>query len=201
MKIRIALQKDAEQLLGIYRPFVTHNAVSFETEVPSVKDFQLRMKSYMLTYPWLVCEDEGKIIGYAYASRYRDRIAYQWSCECSVYVDRNYQRKGIAGALYSALFEVLRYQGFANVYAVITHPNPASIKFHVAAGFKLFAIYKKVGYKFGKWHDVHWYAMKINSYDRHPESPKPFSIIHEDAAVKNIIERHNQDLSRLSSRQ
>lgn len=194
MKIRIAQSSDSAQLLRIYRPFVTDNSVSFETEVPSIRDFQVRMKSYMLNYPWLVCQDNAKIIGYAYASRYRDRIAYQWSCECSVYIDRNFQRKGIAGTLYSTLFDILSFQGFVNVYAVITHPNPASIKFHKTAGFKLFAIYKKVGYKFGKWHDVHWYSKEVNEHFIKPKAPRAFASIKKTAMVTEIIAKYNDVL-------
>ncbi len=199
MKIRIARKEDAKQLLAIYSPFITDSAVSFELRVPAVNEFKERITNCMRTHPWFVCEHEGNIIGYAYASGYRDRIAYQWSCECSVYVDNNFKRRGVARAVYSALFEVLTYQGFVNVYAVITHPNPASIKFHKAAGFKLFAIYRNAGYKFGKWHDVHWYSKKVNDYKSNPENPKPFSTIRKGNPMRDILQKHNGDLNRYSS--
>lgn len=199
MKIRTARKADARQLLAIYTPFITDSAVSFEARVPSTSEFQSRIANYMAKYPWLVCEHKGKLIGYAYASGYRDRIAYQWSCECSVYIDKKFKRKGIARALYDALFEILTCQGFVNAYAVITHPNPASAKFHRTIGFKLFAIYKNAGYKLGKWHDVHWYSKRINGYKSHPENPKPLSTVCMRTAVKNILNKHNQDITSYSS--
>jgi phosphinothricin acetyltransferase len=192
MKIRIATMRDAGQLLDIYEPFIVSSAVSFETKVPSKRDFEIRISDYMRVYPWIVCEHQGKVIGYAYASRYRDRTAYQWSCECSVYLAGDFRRKGIAGKLYSALFEILRHQGFVNVYAVITTPNPASIKFHRKNGFKLFAVYKKVGCKFGRWYDVSWFIREVNSHRSNPENPKMFSKMKNSDAVKNIIRRHNR---------
>ncbi len=189
MKIRFAQKKDAGQLLEIYAPFISHSAVSFESEVPSVREFEERMKSYMQTYPWLVCEQDNEIIGYAYASRYRDRKAYQWSCECSVYVKKKFRKSGIARMLYTVLFETLKRQGFMNVYAVITFPNPASIRFHRKAGFRKFAVYKKVGYKMGKWNDVHWYGKQLLKPVVKPKMPAPFAEIKNSLAVKEILKR------------
>ena len=191
MKIRTAGKRDAKQLLAIYAPYVRNSAVTFEYNVPSVRNFSERIIDYMKTYPWLVCEHEGDIIGYAYASAYRERAAYQWNCECSVYVEKKYQRNGIAKILYSTLFDLLRQQGFVRVYAVITSPNPASIRFHEAADFKKFAIYRKVGYKLGRWHDVQWMELQLNELEDNPVKPVAFSKIKNAAAIENIIERAN----------
>lgn len=175
MTIRIASTTDARQMLRIYIPFIRNNAVSFETEVPFVEEFERRINDYMQLYPWIVCEQGNKIIGYAYASQYRDRKAYRWSCECSVYVDEKFRRRGIAEKLYKALFEILKRQGVVNVYAVITHPNPASMRFHEKMGFRKFAIYKNAGYKLGKWHDVHWYCRRIVTAAKNPKETIAFS--------------------------
>ena len=180
-------------MLGIYAPSVLHSAASFEIKLPSVRDFESRILADTHTYPWLACEYRDKIIGYAYATAYRDRVAYQWSCECSVYVDGNFKRRGTGSKLYLALLAILTYQGFINAYAVITYPNPASIKFHIAKGFKFFADYKKVGYKHGTWHDVHWYVKTLNTYSKRPSRPKAFSKIKEADVVKKILLKHNLD--------
>lgn len=200
MKIRIANRTDAGQMLEIYTPFITHSAVSFETKVPSVKEFAIRMKHYMKTYPWLVCEHDNRIIGYAYASGYRDRKAYQWSCECSVYVRDDFKRRGIAGILYSALLDILRLQGFINVYAVITYPNHRSIKFHEAMGFREFAVFRKVGYKSGKWHDVKWYGLMLSKHRLKPKNPKRFRLIASGSNVERIIAAANKKLEESAGR-
>ncbi|MFI5130959.1 MAG: GNAT family N-acetyltransferase, partial [Chitinophagales bacterium] len=106
--IRLARPKDADGILTIYAPYVANTSFTFETEVPSVQDFSNRITSYLINWPWLVCEIEGKIAGYAYGSKYRDRTGYQWCVECSVYIHDDFRRKGIATALYTALFEILK---------------------------------------------------------------------------------------------
>src|SRR4030095_2873175 len=126
LSIRIAEANDAKELLDIYPPFVRETAVTFEYDLPAVEEFSARIKKYIHEYPWLVCDHDGKAIGYAYASSHRTRKAYQWSVEVSVYIHHEFRRRGIAAKLYEALFELLRLQGIINVYAGIALPNSSS---------------------------------------------------------------------------
>lgn len=173
--IRLATAKDAEAILAIYAPFIENTSFTFETEVPSVAAFAERIEHYSDNWPWLVCEAGGTIAGYAYASRYRERVAYQWSVESSVYVHDEFQRAGVARALYAALFEILGKQGFRNVYAVINLPNDKSVAFHESCGFSYFATYEQVGYKLGKWKNVGWWRLVLNGFDEEPAAPVAFS--------------------------
>src|SRR6185436_1470712 len=133
--IRLATPADAKAILDIYAPYIQNTSFTFETEVPSTEEFAKRIETYLLNWPWLVCEIGGKIAGYAYATRHRERTAYQWCTESSVYIHDDHQRTGIARALYTALFEILKKQGFRNVYAVINLPNEKSVNFHESCGF------------------------------------------------------------------
>jgi len=173
--LRLASPADAEGILSIYAPYIENTSFTFETEVPSLPEFSKRIKNYMENWPWLVYETDGQIAGYAYAGRYRERIAYQWCVESSVYINDNFQQHGIAGKLYSALFDILKKQGFRTVYAVINLPNDKSVKFHEKCGFHYFATYEKVGYKLGKWKNVGWWQLSINEYTDQPQPPIKFS--------------------------
>ena len=173
--LRLADEKDAAGILSIYAPYIESTSFTFETEVPSIEEFSERIKMYLTNWPWLVCEIDGVIAGYTYATRHRERTAYQWSTECSVYIHDDFQQMGIARALYTALFEILKKQGFRNVYAVINLPNEKSVSFHVRCGFEYFATYEKVGYKLGKWKNVGWWRLIINEFDDEPAAPIKFS--------------------------
>lgn len=175
--IRLANPSDAVAMLAIYAPYIRHTSITFETWVPAVADFANRIRSYVEYWPWLVYEKEGQIVGYAYASRYREREAYQWSVECSVYVQDDHLRSGIGRKLYTALFSILKAQGFTTVYAVINLPNDQSVAFHESLGFHYFATYEKVGYKLGKWKDVGWWQLQLNAYSDEPPVPIKFSAL------------------------
>lgn len=150
-------ESDASGMLEIYSPFITDSVVSFETEVPSETEFASRIKHYTEKYPWIKATNEnGKIVGYTYASTYRERAAYRFCCEVSVYVHNEYQKQGIAEQLYLRLLNELESLNIRNVYAVIALPNENSVGFHAKMGFESFAIFKKVGFKFDKWIDVQW---------------------------------------------
>lgn len=172
--IRLAESKDAEAILNIYAPYIQHTSITFEQYVPSLKNFETRITDYLKIWPWLVCEIDGKLAGYAYASRYRERICYQWSVECSVYIHDVYQQAGIANVLYEGLMNILKKQGFVNVYAVINLPNPKSVSFHERFGFKWFATYDHVGYKLGEWKNVGWWQLMLNELADDPPSPLLF---------------------------
>lgn len=180
IKLRLAKPADSEDILAIYAPYIEKTSFTFETDVPSPEAFAKRIGSYLESWPWLVCEVDGTIAGYAYAARYRERVAYQWSVESSVYIHDDHQRKGIARILYSALFKILKRQGFRNVYAVINLPNEKSVAFHESLGFSYFATYEQVGYKLGQWKNVGWWRLIVNEFGQEPAAPVLFSLLDKE---------------------
>ena len=187
-KIRLATTDDAEGILAIYAPYIRDTSFTFETEVPSLDDFKKRIADYLLNWPWLVCEIDGVIAGYAYGAKYRERVAYQWCVESSIYVHDDFQKNKVGKALYTALIEILKQQGYRNVYAVINLPNDKSVQFHEACGFTYFATYEKVGYKLGKWKNVGWWQLIINEYGVEPEAPIKFSDLNKNFLPSNFTE-------------
>lgn len=175
MIFRLATPDDASGILDIYGPYVRDTSLTFETVVPSREEMAGRISKYLGEWPWLVAEENGRIAGYAYASRYRERVAYQWSVECSVYIHDDYFRHGLARALYTGLFHLLQQQGYRNVYAVINLPNDRSVAFHESLGFRWFATYEQVGYKLGQWKNVGWWRLVINEFGHEPAPVIPFS--------------------------
>jgi L-amino acid N-acyltransferase YncA len=169
--IRLAQESDAEAIQRIYAPFVLHTAVSFETEPPGVDEMRSRLLKILARLPWLVCERSEKVIGYAYASPHRERAAYGWSVDVTVYVHEDYRRYGVGKALYASLFQVLRLQGFYNAYAGIALPNPGSAGLHEAMGFTPVGVYRAVGYKLGRWHDVGWWQLALRDHSTAPAAP------------------------------
>ena len=178
--IRIATPEDAAGILDIYAPYISNTSFTFETDIPSMEEFAARIKSYLINWPWLVAETNGKITSYAYASRHRERTAYQWSVESSVYIHDDFQMAGLGRVLYTTLFEILKRQGFNNMYAVINLPNDKSVAFHERLGFQYFATYEKVGYKLGKWKNVGWWRLSVNEYGDEPAAPIKFSELNKD---------------------
>lgn len=176
MLIRPVQLKDAGGIIGIYKPFIENTATTFEMTVPSVGAFSERIKMYTEKYPWIVAEADGEVIGYAYASKHREREAYQWCVESSVYVKEQYHRTGIAKALYNQLFDILSRCGYVNVYAGITLPNPKSYAFHTKMGFTPIGVYQNIGYKLGRWHDVAWLVKPVNDHGNYPAPPKQGAI-------------------------
>ncbi len=159
--IRLARPDDASTMVDIYAPFIRDNAVSFELEVPTVAEFADRVSATFKTLPWLVCEAEGTVVGYAYGSKHRDRAAYQWSVDVSLYITEDYRRRGVGRALYTSLFACLQLQGYFNAYAGITLSNPASVGMHEAMGFTHIGTFQDVGHKFGTWHSVGWWELSL----------------------------------------
>lgn len=172
--IRLATPGDGGEILAIYTPYVENTATSFEEGAPSIADFCGRVESIAAKYPYLVWQEGGKIIGYAYASKYRERAAYRFDTEVSVYLLPEYQGRGIALRLYSCLFELLEALGYQNAYAICT--NPKSISFHRRFGFSIIGTHHKTGYKLGAWHDTLWLEKAIGG---HPENPAPVKPIGE----------------------
>ncbi|MBK7562409.1 MAG: N-acetyltransferase [Chitinophagaceae bacterium] len=175
--LRLATPDDVDGILNIYAPYIESTSFTFETEVPTLEEFAERIRTYLINWPWLVCEVDGVIAGYAYATKYRERTAYQWCTESSIYIHDDFQRAGIARALYTALLDILKMQGFRNVYAVINLPNEKSVAFHESCGFEYFATYEKVGYKLGKWKNVGWWRLVVNEFGDDPPAPVKFSVL------------------------
>ncbi len=154
LSYRFANPGDAAALLKIYAPYVENTSITFEYDVPSEEEFARRIQSVTERFPWILCEDEGIPIGYAYASPAFTRAAYQWDAELSIYIDRRYHRSGIASRLEDMISTLLTEQGFHHLYSRVTTPNDASIGFHKARGFQEIGVYRNTGFKLGGWHDV-----------------------------------------------
>ena len=159
--LRLAEPADAAGILAIYEPIVRETAISFELEPPDEAEMRRRIESTLERRPWLVCAAGGVVAGYAYAAVHRERPAYQWSVETSVYVHPDHRRRGVAQALYAALLPALAAQGFHTALAGIALPNPASAGFHESCGFQWIGVYRSVGYKLGAWHDVGWLQLSL----------------------------------------
>lgn len=185
--IRLARHEDAKEILAIYEPFILNTAVTFEEVVPALDEFKNRIGNIQKECPYLVCEIDGKIAGYAYASSYRSRAAYRWNREVSVYVHPQFQRRNVAKALYHALFPILKMQGYARLYAVITLPNEASVRLHESFGFKEFALYKNVGYKLGQWQNVGWWELDLIEDEHKPFGPLPFEDVKSGPKVEKYL--------------
>lgn len=161
MEIRAAKATDAKNLLAIYTPYVLETTITFETEIPSLEEFERRITDTQATYPYLVAEEEGKLLGYAYAHAYYGRVAYAWTVEVSIYVDQATRATGIGTALYDRLEELLIEQGMTQALACISLPNDTSIAFHKKRGYEQVAHFKKVGYKLGQWRDIVWLQKEL----------------------------------------
>ncbi len=159
--IRDARAADAPALLDIYAPYVTSTAVSFELTPPTPAEFEARIAAAQNEWAWLVAEKGGEIAGYAYASAFRARAAYRFTTETSAYVHPGHRGQGVAGALYRRLFDVLIAKGYCNAYAGIALPNDASIAFHKSLGFTPVGVFHRAGWKFGAWHDVSWWEVRL----------------------------------------
>jgi L-amino acid N-acyltransferase YncA len=156
MKLRLARVDDAAALREIYRPSVEGSVVSFEMEVPSVEEFAARIERVHARWTWLLAEVDGEIAGYAYGGAHREREAYDLSVETSAYIGRQFQRRGVARALYERLFVELEQLGYRNAYAGIALPNESSVGFHGSLGFAEVGVFPRVGRKLGRWVDVAW---------------------------------------------
>jgi glutamate/tyrosine decarboxylase-like PLP-dependent enzyme/L-amino acid N-acyltransferase YncA len=167
--IRLATAADAAAIAAIYAPVVRDTPISFEVEPPDAAAMATRIASTLEVAPWLVCEEAGEVLGYAYGCRHRDREAYRWCADVSVYVREGLQRSGVGRALYGALLPLLALQGFRSAHAGIALPNAASVGLHEAVGFGLVGVYPKVGWKLGAWHDVGWWQLELGDRTAPPE--------------------------------
>lgn len=195
MHIRLASADDAGGIRGVYAPFVD-TPVTFEEEAPSCEAYRERIAEICEKYPCLVAEESGRIVGFAYAHELRERIAFQWNAELSVYLAPAAQGQGTGSRLYAALLELLRLTGIKAVYGVVTSPNPASERLHRAFGFALMGTQPHAGFTCGAWHDVAWYVREIAPFEDAPAPPVPFPLFasaHPDQ-VSEVIARANESL-------
>lgn len=154
-------ERDAAACAAIYAPHVEAGPISFEERAPDAAEMAARIERISATHPWLVAERGGEVVGYAYACPHRERPAYRWSVDVSVYVAAGHVGEGIGGALYTALFERLRGQRFRMAYAGITLPNEASVALHESLGFAQVGTMREVGWKLGEWRDVGWFQLEL----------------------------------------
>lgn len=181
--IRSAKAGDVSAMLAIYAPYVEETAVSFEYVTPSQDEFLRRLERVQSFYPWIVAESEGRVRGYAYASRFHPRAAYDWSVEVSIYIDRQERGHGLGRRLYEALEAMLRTQNVLTAYACIAHaPEPdeyldhSSIRFHERMGYALTGTFPSCGYKFGRWYGMVWMEKRLVPAD-HPASRAPAPVV------------------------
>lgn len=161
--IRQATERDAPAMLRVYTPYVEKSTVSFESVPPTVDQFAARVSKYIAGWACFVAESRGQVVGYAYGSAHRERAAYKWSVETSVYVEQRAQGAGIGRKLYEALLPELTALGFCNAFAGVALPNPASVGLHQALGFRHIGTFPRVGYKFGNWCDVAWFHRVLSN--------------------------------------
>lgn len=177
MSIRFATEQDIPAILAIYGPYVENTAISFEYSVPSLEEFTQRFRKYTLKFPWLVWEEDGTVLGYAYGNAPFERAAYSWCAEASIYLAPQAHRKGIGSKLYAALEQILTLQGYRKLYALVTTANPPSVKFHLSMGYRHLVEFKDCGFKFGSWHGVTWLEKDLHPVDLTMISPKPVAKI------------------------
>jgi phosphinothricin acetyltransferase len=166
---------DAATCAAIYAPYVRDTVISLEAVAPTEREFSERIERISVGYPWLVAEDRGVLVGYAYASQHRERAAYRWAADVTVYLDAAHHRRGVGRALYTTLFGLLVRQGMHVVCAGVTLPNEASVGLHESLGFTPIGVYHRIGWKFGAWWDVGWWqrALVDSGPDEVPDEPGP----------------------------
>lgn len=174
-QIRPAESGDAAAIAAIYAPIVTHTAISFEDVAPSPAEMAKRIATVTRQFPWLVAIVDGTIVGYAYASRHRERAAYRWAADVSIYLAAEARGLGIGRQLYEQLFAIASALGYRRLYAGVKIPNPASERLHRALGFVPVGTFRRTGFKLGRWHDVRWFELVLSDNDDAPSDPRAWS--------------------------
>lgn len=185
--IRVATPQDAEALLAVYAPYVTDTAITFEYEVPSLTEFRERIRHTLERYPYLVMEQDGEILGYAYAGPFKERAAYDWAVETTIYVKQGMKKQGIGRKLYQALEDTLIRQNILNLNACIGYPTVEdeyltrnSMEFHQHLGYRLVGQFYRCGYKFGRWYDMVWMEKLVGEHGVEPVRVKPFPELQQE---------------------
>lgn len=188
MSIRFAAHSDLEAMLAVYAPYVLETAYSFEYTPPTLSEFTRRFEQNTAQFPWLVWEESGSVLGYAYCSAHHSRDAYRWCAEISIYLSPAIHGRGIGKRLYAALEEILRLQGYHTVYAVVTGANTDSLAFHEALGYRQFAHFPDCGFKFGKWYGIIWLEKRLKFGELPINFPKPVSsVVKNDENLVSIL--------------
>ena len=190
-KIRTVQLSDAEAILKVYAPFITDTCISFEYVVPSVEEFAQRIASISAEYPYIVLEEDGEIVGYAYSHRYLERVAYSWDVEVTIYLAPKVQGKGLGVILYDALEKLMALQNIKNLYSCITGDNVHSIEMHRSMGYELIGTFPKAGFKHDRWLDVVWMAKAIGEKENAPLPFVPFAEVEENAVNEVLNEVNN----------
>ena len=178
--LRIATEADVPAILDIYTPYITDTTITFEYEVPTLEEFTRRFRTITADFPWLVWEENGEILGYAYACRPFERTAYSWCAEPSIYLKSAAQGQGLGRKLYRALEELLKYQGYQVLLALITGENSASVAFHERLGYEIVGELKRSGYKFGRWMSVFWMEKQLQIVQNPSDYPTKWGAIGQD---------------------
>lgn len=183
--LRMAHPQDAPEILSIYRYYVEHTSITFETTVPTPEEFATRIQEAVNFFPYLVATEDGRIVGYAYAHEFHPRQAYRWTVETSIYIAQEHRGQHIGKQLYTELLGLLTAQGFQNVCAVVTIPNAPSMAFHTSLGFETGNLLPNFGYKLGSWHGVAYLYRSLGKHPEHP--PEPVSVWNlPKSVVKNL---------------
>lgn len=188
--IRVATAADAAAVRDIYAPCVEATAITFETAVPDTAAMAERIAARLRTHPWIVLEENSAVLGYAYATRFRERAAYDWVVETSVYVHPQARRRGVAGRLYACLLDLLVLQGFTRAMGVITLPGAASVALHERFGFVPAGAWKEAGFKLGRWHDVGVWQRELAPAPAEPTPPPPFAAWAASPRLDACLRRH-----------
>lgn len=189
MSIRAATEGDIPQILAIYGPYVENTTYSFEYTVPTLPDFTQRFRQTTSQFPWLVWEDQGRILGYAYGSAPFQRAAYRWCAEVSIYLAPEAQGKGIGKALYALLERCLACQGYQLVYSIVTSENENSLAFHKALGYEFLAQFPRCGFKQGRWLGITWLQKRLNSVETPTSTPIPWpEFVKNDRKFTEILD-------------
>lgn len=191
--VRAAASEDAEQLLEIYTPFVISedsslSNVSFELAAPDVEEFRQRIQDISKQFPYLVGEVNGQILGYVYCHPYRERLAYQWAVEVTIYLAPAGQGKGLGRLLYETMEKLLCLQGVTMAYSCITVGNDHSIKMHEALGYRLIGTFTNSGYKNGQWLDTVWLEKQLQPCPKQPDNIKSWRELDPDAVAAVLTE-------------
>lgn len=198
--IRPVTPADAAAVLGVYSPYVLGASSTFEYDVPTLDDFTARIEKISAQYPYLVCEVDGQIVGYAYGSTHRERAGYRWCAEATVYLNETYHRRGIARVLYTALFTLMKEQGYHSIYVSILSTNESSVAFHRSMGFEDIGTFRNIGYKLGEWHSNIWMQLFLNEHHAAPALPLPITAITAREIFTQTLKTANEQIKMITLR-
>lgn len=190
MKLRLIRESDIKDVLTIYKPFIKNTAITFEYTIPSLKKFRKRVEHVTAKHPWIVAEANGQIVGYAYAAVFKERMAFSWDVETSIYVPESAQMQGIGTALYGAMEEILKLQGFYNIYAIITSSAKRSLYFHEKMGYQPMYTLEHCGWKFDQWYGITCMCKTIADFNETPREIIPVKDL-DKKDIEKILKKYS----------